>query len=287
MIPTGWIHAVYTPEDTLVFGGNFLHGFNIDGQLRIAGLERRLRVPLPYRFPFFESLMWYATERYVAALKPLLGGEADHDTPASDGVASTAPPAQARVIEALGPAGTILAGRAPTHFELRGLAALLGHLTIWLSSPAHRDNIPLEMDDPRQLVTDLHQLLERARRRWQFLDDGTRLARPRGALARSPRRTLSGSGTTPLHSRGPQRRQRAVIEISSDEEEDGDGAYSASDSEASEDEGGRRRPSVASAGGSSAVQRTGSSTWPRVPGPMAPPGVSASACYHRCYGAQS
>ena len=30
----GWIHAVLTPKDSLVFGGNFLHRFNIDLQLR-------------------------------------------------------------------------------------------------------------------------------------------------------------------------------------------------------------------------------------------------------------
>lgn len=33
-IPTGWIHAVYTPEDSLVFGGNFLHNYNIELQLQ-------------------------------------------------------------------------------------------------------------------------------------------------------------------------------------------------------------------------------------------------------------
>ena len=33
-IPTGWIHAVYTPTDTLVFGGNFLHNLNMELQLR-------------------------------------------------------------------------------------------------------------------------------------------------------------------------------------------------------------------------------------------------------------
>ncbi|KAF2345064.1 JmjC domain [Trinorchestia longiramus] len=33
-IPTGWIHAVLTPTDTLVFGGNFLHNYNIVLQLR-------------------------------------------------------------------------------------------------------------------------------------------------------------------------------------------------------------------------------------------------------------
>ena len=34
MIPTGWIHAVYTPKDSIVFGGNFLHSLNIALQLQ-------------------------------------------------------------------------------------------------------------------------------------------------------------------------------------------------------------------------------------------------------------
>ena len=29
IIPTGWIHSVYTPKDTIVFGGNFLHSYNV------------------------------------------------------------------------------------------------------------------------------------------------------------------------------------------------------------------------------------------------------------------
>ena len=33
-IPTGWIHSVLTPVDTLVFGGNFLHSHNIELQLQ-------------------------------------------------------------------------------------------------------------------------------------------------------------------------------------------------------------------------------------------------------------
>ena len=32
-IPTGWIHAVSTPVDSLVFGGNFLHSLSIGLQL--------------------------------------------------------------------------------------------------------------------------------------------------------------------------------------------------------------------------------------------------------------
>ena len=39
LIPSGWIHAVYTPEDSLVFGGNFLHSFAIEKQLRVAQID--------------------------------------------------------------------------------------------------------------------------------------------------------------------------------------------------------------------------------------------------------
>ncbi|XP_053442955.1 lysine-specific demethylase 2B isoform X8 [Nycticebus coucang] len=42
-IPSGWIHAVYTPVDSLVFGGNILHSFNVPMQLRIYEIEDRTR----------------------------------------------------------------------------------------------------------------------------------------------------------------------------------------------------------------------------------------------------
>ncbi|XP_053548903.1 lysine-specific demethylase 2A-like [Bombina bombina] len=62
---TGWIHAVYTPQDTLVFGGNFLHSFNIPMQLRIYSIEDRTRVPTKFRYPFYYEMCWYVLERYV------------------------------------------------------------------------------------------------------------------------------------------------------------------------------------------------------------------------------
>jgi len=43
-ILAGWIHAVYTPMDSLVFGGNFLHCFNMAMQLRIADIEIKTHV---------------------------------------------------------------------------------------------------------------------------------------------------------------------------------------------------------------------------------------------------
>ncbi|XP_049442717.1 lysine-specific demethylase 2A [Epinephelus fuscoguttatus] len=65
IIPSGWIHAVYTPEDTLVFGGNFLHSFNIPMQLNIYSIEDRTRVPAKFRYPFYYEMCWYVLERYL------------------------------------------------------------------------------------------------------------------------------------------------------------------------------------------------------------------------------
>ncbi|KAG2217290.1 hypothetical protein INT45_000371 [Circinella minor] len=64
IIPTGWIHAVYTPEDALVIGGNFLHGFNIGTQVRIFDIEELTNVPMKFRFPFYKRINWYAALRY-------------------------------------------------------------------------------------------------------------------------------------------------------------------------------------------------------------------------------
>uniref|UniRef100_A0A672QN39 [histone H3]-dimethyl-L-lysine(36) demethylase n=1 Tax=Sinocyclocheilus grahami TaxID=75366 RepID=A0A672QN39_SINGR len=65
IIPSGWVHAVYTPVDTLVFGGNFLHSFNIPMQLYISNIEDRTRVPAKFRYPFFHEMCWYVLERYL------------------------------------------------------------------------------------------------------------------------------------------------------------------------------------------------------------------------------
>ncbi|XP_051971871.1 lysine-specific demethylase 2B isoform X2 [Xyrauchen texanus] len=67
-IPSGWIHAVYTPEDTLVFGGNILHSFNIPMQLTVYEIENRTKVLSKFRYPFFYEMCWYVLERYVTCL---------------------------------------------------------------------------------------------------------------------------------------------------------------------------------------------------------------------------
>lgn len=69
IIPTGWIHAVYTPVDSLVFGGNFLHSWNVATQLRVRDIEIATHVPKKFRFPLFSRLCWYVGERYLRDLK--------------------------------------------------------------------------------------------------------------------------------------------------------------------------------------------------------------------------
>ena len=70
-IPTGWIHAVYTPVNSVVFGGNFLHSLNIQLQLRIYELESRLKDPPKYRFPSFEVVHWLAAGKLKKDLADL------------------------------------------------------------------------------------------------------------------------------------------------------------------------------------------------------------------------
>jgi lysine-specific demethylase PHF8 len=70
-IPTGWIHAVYTPEDSIVFGGNFLHAFNIPLQMDIFELEDRVGTTDKFKFPYFEYTHWFAQQHTMKLIKAL------------------------------------------------------------------------------------------------------------------------------------------------------------------------------------------------------------------------
>lgn len=69
IIPTGWIHAVFTPEDSVVIGGNFLHSFNVGTQLEVYKIEDQTDVPLKFRFPYYKKMNWYAMMNYDAYLE--------------------------------------------------------------------------------------------------------------------------------------------------------------------------------------------------------------------------
>ncbi|KAJ1553636.1 JmjC domain-containing histone demethylation protein 1, partial [Cladochytrium tenue] len=62
------IHAVFTPEDSIVIGGNFLQGLDMSTQLAVYGIENRTGVPPKFRFPFFVQMQWHAARKYLADL---------------------------------------------------------------------------------------------------------------------------------------------------------------------------------------------------------------------------
>lgn len=57
MIPCGYIHAVYTPGDSFIVGGNFLTLRDITTQLKVVEIEQQTKVPKRFTFPQFESVM--------------------------------------------------------------------------------------------------------------------------------------------------------------------------------------------------------------------------------------
>lgn len=65
LIPAGWIHAVWTPEDSLVIGGNFLTRMNFGMQLRVAQVEKATGVARKFRYPHFQKLHWYTAISYL------------------------------------------------------------------------------------------------------------------------------------------------------------------------------------------------------------------------------
>ncbi|XP_052006130.1 lysine-specific demethylase 2A-like isoform X2 [Xyrauchen texanus] len=179
MIPSGWIHAVYTPKDTLVFGGNFLHSFNIPMQLNIYNIEERTRVPAKFRYPFYFDMCWYVLERYLYCLtntshltpefqKHSLGiGLKEEDVMKREGFngyASNGVEEDNKEVkdEAEEEAAHIPLARPGvkvhlTPFELEGLWALVLKLE---ELPAHKKCVPAGIRNAPALLSDLRKLLE-------------------------------------------------------------------------------------------------------------------------------
>jgi F-box and leucine-rich repeat protein 10/11 len=65
LIPSGWIHAVWTPENSLVIGGNFLTRMHYENQLRVLDIEKNTKVARKFRYPYFQKVMWYTAIRYL------------------------------------------------------------------------------------------------------------------------------------------------------------------------------------------------------------------------------
>nr|XP_057918792.1 lysine-specific demethylase 2A [Doryrhamphus excisus]XP_057918793.1 lysine-specific demethylase 2A [Doryrhamphus excisus] len=185
MIPSGWIHAVYTPEDTLVFGGNFLHSFNIPMQLNIYSIEDRTRVPAKFRYPFYYEMCWYVLERYLYCLtnvshltpefqKYSLGiglTRADLDTNDHPGNGTSNGLDGASEIKSKESESdeeedevknenteqVVRPQHVLTPFELEGLWNLLGKLE---ELPPHKKCVPTGIEDAEALLEDMRAVLK-------------------------------------------------------------------------------------------------------------------------------
>lgn len=80
IIPSGWIHAVYTPDDSIVIGGNFLTLMDLPMHLRIYEIEKVTRVPSKFRFPLFNKVLWLVSWYYYNHKGEFLAdlGQTDH-----------------------------------------------------------------------------------------------------------------------------------------------------------------------------------------------------------------
>lgn len=59
-LPGGWLHAVSTPVDSVVVGGNFLNVYRLKNALEVVDMERRLKVDSEAHYPKLKMLMYYA-----------------------------------------------------------------------------------------------------------------------------------------------------------------------------------------------------------------------------------
>ncbi|XP_072945934.1 uncharacterized protein [Epargyreus clarus] len=149
-IPTGWIHAVFTPCDSLVFGGNLLHSYAIEMQLQIYEIESRVETPTMFRYPLFEAMHWYAGAHLLAALRRHNEETQDEDFIISESCA------------------------APTPIQLpplllRGIKILSNALKEWhalkSTDPSKRDNVPKCLNSGqlvRELCKELRTLEKRS-----------------------------------------------------------------------------------------------------------------------------
>ena len=64
-IPAGWIHSVWTPEDSLVIGGNYLTRIDYELQLKVVNIEKLTKVPQKFRYPLFQKVMWFTLLKYL------------------------------------------------------------------------------------------------------------------------------------------------------------------------------------------------------------------------------
>ncbi|XP_053186372.1 lysine (K)-specific demethylase 2Aa isoform X1 [Scomber japonicus] len=188
IIPSGWIHAVYTPVDSMVFGGNFLHSFNIPMQLNICNIEDRTRVPVKFRYPFYYEMCWYVLERYVFSITKtsyLTPEFQKHSLGIGLKKPSSSDPVSEQVKEEEDDVSDASEPDKPgvkvnlTPLELEGLWNLLGKLE---ALPSNKKCVPAGIHNAPALITHIKALLK------EHANDNPKLSYTGKPIIRWPKR---------------------------------------------------------------------------------------------------
>ncbi|KAM3673757.1 lysine-specific demethylase 7A isoform 1-T1 [Ammospiza maritima maritima] len=168
-VPTGWIHAVLTSQDCMAFGGNFLHNLNIGMQLRCYEMEKRLKTPDLFKFPFFEAICWFVAKNLLETLKELRED-----------------------------------GFQPPSYLVQGVKALLTALKLWMKKELvteHAFEIPDNIR-PGHLIKELSKVIRSVE------EENSKLVKTQGILGVSPSSRSSHETASPHHSRRRVRKLR-------------------------------------------------------------------------------
>ena len=141
MIPSGWIHAVYTQSDALVFSGNFLNSFATPTpmQLQVFEIEKQMVSKEDYfSEEVFVQLSWYILDRYMSNLrgKYFITSEYIH---ANNAVRENS----------LKQTNVNL-----TQYEIKGLEALFKYLTNNMQSKPEEMNVKDLVDEAQKMINE-------------------------------------------------------------------------------------------------------------------------------------
>ncbi|GBL51052.1 hypothetical_protein [Candidozyma auris] len=101
IIPSGWIHSVYTPEDSVIIGGNYLTLKDIPMHLKIYNIEKATGVPSRYRFPKFNRVLWLASYYFYTHQDEFLQDSVLSDTKTTETHSGEALHTASKIIAAL------------------------------------------------------------------------------------------------------------------------------------------------------------------------------------------
>eukprot|EP00890_Picochlorum_soloecismus_P006256 jgi/Picsp_1/6631/NSC_03974-R1_domain-containing histone demethylation protein 1 len=68
-LPGGWFHAVSTPEDSIVVGGNFVCPLHYENIFHVIEIEKKLRVKADFQYPQHQKLIYYAAGQLLGKIR--------------------------------------------------------------------------------------------------------------------------------------------------------------------------------------------------------------------------